>query len=157
MHGGLSIVIFAPSWQKVTPMKSNRKLYLGSNMETNRIQVLFDKYRDNYRLSCKPATENQLHGFWKNCMDYGVPAEIMDDLVAYFKLNNSFFGYFECDFEWYEQGCLWLGQRDLWTFRCLLKKHKYAIGDASEDSFGEDYEFDTIEQMLQAFLSGDKI
>ena len=34
---------------------------------------------------------------------------------------------------------------------------KYAIGNASEDSFGEDYEFDTIEEMLQAFLSGEKI
>lgn len=155
----LSIAIFVQSWQKVTPMESS--FNFSTDMETNRIQVLFDKYRNNYRLSCKPATENQLQGFRKNCMDYGISTEIMDELVAYFKLNNSFFGYFECDniliFEWCEQGCLWLGQRELWTFRCLLEKHKYAIGDASEDSFGEDYEFDTIEEMLQAFLSGDKI
>ena len=94
-------------------------------------------------------------------MDYGVLTEIMNELVTYYKLNNNFFEYFECDdiliFECYEEGCLWLEQRDLWTFRYLLKKHKYAIGDASEDSFGEDYEFDTIEEMLQAFLSGEKI
>lgn len=55
------------------------------------------------------------------------------------------------------KSCLWLGQRDLWTFRCLVNKHKYAIGDAGDESFGEDYEFDTIEEMLQAFLSGEKI
>ena len=66
-------------------------------METNRIQTLFDKYRDNYKLSCKPATESQLIEFQKNCMNYGVPSEIMDELVAYYKLNNNFFGYFECD------------------------------------------------------------
>lgn len=143
-------------------MKSNCKLYLGTDMQTNRIQALFDKYKDGeYNYSCQSATESQLQEFIKNCMTYGVPAKIADELVAYYKLNNNFFEYFECDdltiFEWYEEGCLWLGQRDLWTFRCLLEKHKYAIGDASEDSFGEDYEFDTIEEMLQAFLSGDKI
>ena len=85
-------------------------------------------------------------------MDYGVPTEIMDELVAYFKLNNSFFGYFECDniliFEWYEQGCLWLGQRDLWTFRCLLKSINMRLAMLPEDSFGEDYEFSTIDEML---------
>ena len=130
-------------------------------METNRIQALFDKYRDNYKLSCKPATEKELQEFRKNCIAYGIPTEIMNQLVEYYKLNNNFFGYFECDniliFEWCDQGCLWLGQSDMWTFRCLLKKHKYAIGDASEDSFGEDYEFNTIEEMLQTFLSGNKV
>ena len=81
MYGGLSIVIFAPSWQKVTPMKSNLKLYLGTDMEINRIQILFDKYRDNYTLSCKPATESQLQEFRRNCMDYGVPAEDRKSVV----------------------------------------------------------------------------
>ena len=52
---------------------------------------------------------------------------------------------------------LMVGTKRYVTFRCLLKKHKYAIGDASEDSFGEDYEFNTIEEMLQTFLSGNKV
>lgn len=129
-------------------------------MEINRIQALFDKYKNEYKLRCKPASESQLQEFLKNCATYGVPAEIVEELVAYYKLNNNFFGYFECNhpaiFEWYEEGCLWLGQRDLWTFRCLIEKHKYAIGDAANDSFDDDYEFDTIEEMLEAFLSGEK-
>lgn len=89
-----------------------------------------------------------------------ISIEIIINCPANRQLRVNCKCYFECDniliFECYEQGCLWLGQRDLWTFRCLLEKHKYAIGDASEDSFGGDYEFDTIEDMLQAFLSGDK-
>jgi len=128
----------------------------------NRIQELFDKYIDEcYEYSCEPATEKQLQVFLENCKNHNVPVEIIDELVEYYKLNNNFLEYFNCDdpeiFEWYEDGCLWLGQRDLWTFRCLVNKHKYAIGDAGDESFGEDYEFDTIEEMLQAFLSGEKI
>jgi hypothetical protein len=128
----------------------------------NRIQELFNKYNDDaYEYLCTPATTKQLEMFKKNCKEYQVPDEIVSELLEYYKLNNNFFNYFECDdlmiFEWYEDGCLWLGQRDLWTFRCLVDKHKYAIGAAGDDSFGDDYEFDTIEEMLEAFLSGEKI
>ena len=128
----------------------------------NRIQELFDRYNDGcYEYTCEPATEKQLQLFLENCKAHNVPARIADELAEYYRLNNNFFEYFVCDdptiFEWYEQGCLWLGQRDLWAFRCLVAKQKYAIGDAGDDSFGEDYEFDTIEEMLEAFLSGDKI
>ena len=128
----------------------------------NKIQELFDQYNDEcYKYSCEPATEAQIQIFVENCKTHVVPADIINELVEYYKLNNNFFKYFICDdlliFEWYDQGCLWLGQRDLWSFRCLVDKHKYAIGDAGNDSFGEDYEFDTIEEMLHAFLSGEKV
>lgn len=130
----------------------------------NRLQELFNKYNDEcYEYFVKPATEEQLQVFLENCKTRNIPDNIIDELLEYYKLNNNFFDYFECDdlmiFEWYDEGdrCLWLGQRDLWTFRCLVDKHKYTIGDAGDDSFGEDYEFDTIEEMLRAFLSGEKI
>ena len=127
----------------------------------NRIQKLFESYEKGYTCKYQPATEKQLRVFLANCQAHNVPGEIVNELAEYYKLNNNFFNYFTCDdpdiFEWYEDGCLWLGQRDLWTFRCLVSKHKYAIGDASNDSFGEDYEFDTIEKMLHAFLSKRKI
>ena len=137
----------------------------GSN-GMNRIQEIFDMYDyDNKyhgeRYICEPATKKQLELFFKNCKTYNVPEKITNELAEYYKLNNNFFKYFTCDdlaiFEWYKYGCLWLGQRDLWSFTCLVNKHKYAIGDAGNYSFGEDYEFDTIEKMLHAYLSGDKI
>lgn len=128
----------------------------------NRIQEIFDRYDDeNYRYTCKPATEAQLQVFLQNCRAHGVPDAITKELAAYYKLNNNFFEYFTCDdsaiFEWLEDGCLWLGQTDLWSFRCLIHKHKYAIGDGGNDSFGEAYEFDTIEEMLHAFLSKERL
>ena len=130
----------------------------------NKIQSIFDKYNDDaYKYTAEPATGEQLDSFLGNCQARGIPAVIVNELMEYYRQNNNFFNYFTCDdiaiFEWYGNGgnCLWLGQRDLWTFRCLIDKHKYAIGDAGNDSFGDDYEFDTIEEMLEAFLSGRKV
>jgi len=146
---------------------SNDDLQVQRNDNMNEIQALFDRYKDKCleRLCrdyiCEPATQEQLQVFLTNCKVHDVPIKITNELVDYHKQNNSFFDYFRCDdlsiFEWHEGNCLWLGQVDFWTFRCLISKHKYAIGDASDDSFGKDYEFDTIEQMLQTFLSRDKV
>ena len=128
------------------------------------IQEIFDKYDgDCYDYEVSPATEEQLNTFLKNCRERGIPEDIVSELLAYYKQTNNFFDYTRCDdlllFEWYDNDddCLWLGQRDMWSFRCLIGKRKYAIGDAGDASFGEDYEFDTIEEMLIAFLSGEKI
>ena len=128
----------------------------------NRIQEIFAMYNNECcEYVCEPATERQVQIFLENCGIYNIPQEIANELAEYYTLNNNFFEYFTCDdptiFEWYEDGCLWLGQRDLWTFRCLIDSHKYAIGSGGDMSFGEEYEFDTIEEMLQAFLSGDKV
>jgi len=130
----------------------------------NAIQEIFDKYHDDmYEYTAEPATEEQLNAFLKNCRSRNIPDNITEELLAYYRQNNNFFKYFTCDdpiiFEWFDTGndCLWLGQRDLWTFRCLVSKHKYAIGGAGDDSFGDDYEFDTIVEMLEAFLSGEKV
>ena len=129
----------------------------------NRIQEIFDTYHDVCCYTARPATEEQLTTFLENCRFRNIPTSIVEELTAYCRQNNNFFEYFVCDdptiFEWFDAGddCLWLGQRDLWTFRCLVSKHKYAIGAAGDDSFGDDYEFDTIEEMLEAFLSGRKV
>ena len=129
----------------------------------NHIQEIFNKYdtRRGETMICKPATEKQLGAFRRNCKKHNIPEKIVSELVEYYKLNDNFFNYFKCDdidiFEWVKYGSLWLGQRDLWSFTCLISKHKYAIGDARNESFGEDYEFDTIEEMLTAFLSGEKV
>jgi len=45
--------------------------------------------------------------FLENCKNHNVPVEIIDELVEYYKLNNNFLEYFNCDdpeiFEWYEE------------------------------------------------------
>ena len=94
----------------------------------NKIQSIFDKYNDKtFKYTAEPATGEQLNSFLGNCKPRGIPAVIVNELMEYYKQNNNFFNYFTCDditiFEWYDNGdnCLWLGQRDLWTFRCLIE------------------------------------
>jgi hypothetical protein len=128
----------------------------------NIVEELFNKYQQDYAVKIMPATTEQIVTFIKNCKKYNVPEKIVEELTNYFKMNNNFFNYFLCDderiFEWYqEQNCIWLGQRDLWTFRCLVDKHRYAIGDAMNESFGDNYEFDSVYEMLDSFLSGKTI
>jgi hypothetical protein len=128
----------------------------------SRIEELFNKYPKDYEVSITPATDEQIAIFVNNCKKYDIPETIKAELVEYYRLNNNFFNYFTCDdsmlFEWFdEDNCLWLGQRDLWTFRCLVGRHKYSIGDAGYHSFSPHHEFDTIEEMLEAFLSGQAI
>lgn len=128
----------------------------------NKIEEIFSKYNNDNEGDIVPATSQELKTFIHNCNANNIPVNIVDDLVEYYKLSNSFFNYYKCDdsaiFEWYkDDGCLWLGQKDLWTFRCLVDKRKYSIGDASNDSFGPKYEFDTIDDMLESFLSGKTI
>jgi hypothetical protein len=124
----------------------------------NIYEELFDKfdYKNEYTLI--PATGEEIEQFTYHCSIYAIPEVIKDELVEYFKVNNNFFNYFSCDdiliFEWYaDSECLWLGQRDFWSFRCLINEHKYTIGDASNNSFGEEYEFNTIAEMLVAFFT----
>jgi len=120
-------------------------------------ETLLLRYRERFRADIVPATKEQINSFIINCKNNNIPQPIQEELIEYYKTCKSFFGYFDCDdeaiFEWIADDCLWLGQQDLWTFRCMVTKHKYAIGDAGGDSFGEEYEFDTIFDMLEGYLS----
>ena len=118
---------------------------------------LLEKYEKRWGADIVPATDEQMKQFVSNCKKHNIPQSIQEELIEFYKICKSFFGYCECDdemiFEWIDQDCLWLGQQDLWTFRCLINKHKYSIGDAGSDSFGEEYEFNTIWEMLEGYLS----
>ncbi len=148
------------------PITYEKVTYKGSGKaEENRIYNLFYKYKEKlcYRIKIIPATENEIQEFIKNCKKYNVPEDGVKKLVEYYKMNNNFFNYTTCNdlllFEWYNDVHkeLWLGQRDDTTFRYIGSINKFAIGDASNPSYGKDYEFDSIEEMLESFLSGKTI
>ena len=106
-----------------------------------------------------PATEEQIASFRKNCDEREVPEKIKEELTDYYRQNNSFFNYFTCDdvgiFEWWDDYReLWLGCIDMDVYRYSTEKGKYTIGDAGDPSYGEEFEFDSIEEMLVAALGG---
>jgi len=139
--------------------------YKGANdPEKNNVYLLFFKYKDNidYDVIIEPASSVELEIFKNHCKKYCVSADVMKKLIEYYSMNNNFFNYFKCDdcsiFEWYDESKeLWLGQRDLWVFRYVESLNKFTIGDASNSSFGKEYEFDSIMEMLDSFLSGKSI
>ncbi len=134
--------------------------YFGTDSSNNSIYNLFDRYSDllDCDVSIEPATPDELNCFINNYHKYNILDEEISDLLDYYKLNNNVFNYYKCDdiaiFEWYDtEKSLWLGQKDLYTFRYFPKEGKYTIGDASSISFGPDYEFKSITEMLEAFIS----
>lgn len=104
-----------------------------------------------------PANNEEIASFRKNCESHNVPAKIENELTAYYRQNNNFFNYFSCDdlsiFEWWdERKELWLGCVDMDVFRYCSGIGKYTIGDVGDVSYGDKYEFDSIEDMLNAIF-----
>ena len=106
---------------------------------------------------CTPATDEKLAKFIDNCQKRSIPQAIQDELVEYYKVHDNLIGH-GCDdeiiFEWldyHNKDCLWLGQSDMDTIRCIVSTHKFTIGDASNVSYGEEYEFDTLYDMLKGY------
>ena len=106
---------------------------------------------------CTPATEEKLAKFIANCQKRNIPQAIQDELAAFYSVHESVLHYFECDddtiFRWLDDGrdCLWLGQKDMDTFRYIVSTNKYTIGDASNASYGDKYEFGTLYDMLKGY------
>lgn len=119
-------------------------------------QMLADhREKGDYRIrDIVPATESQLQAFIENAKNANIDLGNLSDLIQYYKVNNNFFGYFACDdimiFEWYEdeQSCLWLGCVDMNVFRYFPETHKWTIGNAGDDSYGKDYEFNNLKDMF---------
>ena len=126
------------------------------------IEKYCDKYGDEYVthdhcFDIEPASEEVLNTFKEHCQKYGVDDSICAELLDFYKQSNSLFNYFVCDdetiFEWWQDSReLWLGNLDMDTFRYSSERKKYGIGDASDFSYGDEYEFDTLEEMLEAYF-----
>jgi len=108
---------------------------------------------------CIPATEEKLELFVSGCQKRNIPQAIQDELAEYYKVHENLIGSGlddEIIFEWldyHNDDCLWLGQSDMDTIRCIVSTHKYTIGDASNVSYGEEYEFDTFYDMLKGYCN----
>ena len=123
-----------------------------------------EKYDDEYithdhYFDIVPASEEELKTFEEHCHKYGVDDAVCAELLDFYRQSNSLFNYFTCDGEtifefWQDSGELWLGNLDMDMFRYYEKRKKYGIGDASEFSYSEEHEFDTLEEMIEAYLRG---
>ncbi len=105
-----------------------------------------------------PADENLLADFGRRADERGVPDSVVGQLVEFYRISNGTpcfdgFSLHRCDdeilFEWWESDrTLWLGQRDCDVLRWA--NSKFCLGDASNISYGEEYEFPTLVDLLEA-------
>lgn len=112
--------------------------------------------RDNKKIV--PADENLLADFCRRAAERGLPDSVVGELVEFYRISNGTpcfdgFSLHRCDdeilFDWWEDYReLWLGQRDCDVLRWA--DGKFCLGDASNISYGEEYEFPTLVHLLEA-------
>ena len=128
--------------------------------QAQKIKELLSSLFKSYDQEFIPADKELLSDFSKRALSRGVPQELISELLEFYALTNGVpcldsFDFHRCDdeilFEWWHDQTLWLAQRDYYTLRWV--NHKYTLGDASNNSFGEEYEFGTLTALLEFALN----
>src|SRR5688572_27504346 len=104
------------------------------------LKPLFDEYQEKM----KPASEHALNLFKKRAAERKITQKVVTQLVDFYSLVNGVPCLNSLDihragdkilFDWWDQGELWLGQRDFYTLRWSRAKDRFCIGDAGNVSF----------------------
>lgn len=107
-------------------------------------------------LQLKPATHEQIEIFKNRAFERKVDSTVIEQLVDLYKVADFFYyeivlGFHSCNdldiFEWWDDKELWIGQRDFYTIRWA--NNKFCLGEPSTISFSEEYEFDTLIQLIE--------
>jgi len=102
-----------------------------------------------------PATIKQIEVFENNANRFGVKESVINELTSFYRVANnlefeSILGFHSCDdeiiFEWWNEGVLWLGQRDFNTLRWV--NEKFCLGDAGDYSYAKKNEYETLKGLV---------
>lgn len=125
--------------------------------DQERVMKLLLPLFTDYGKTIIPAGENSLAEFYRQMSKRNIPSHVIDQLTEFYKISNGIpcldgFDFHRCDdeilFEWWEDSKeLWLGQRDNDVLRWT--NDKYCLGDASNVSYSEEYEFSTLVELLE--------
>jgi len=126
-------------------------------MNSKKIKELLSNLEnaDDYKL--QPATSEQIETFIKNATEKQVPKNVIAQLVELYEVADGYcyeitMAFHSCTDEiifefWDDDRTLWLGQRDYNALRWA--DGKFCLGDASNTSFGEEYEAETLIQLIE--------
>lgn len=121
--------------------------------------ILTDLVKGNAYYPITPASKEDINLFVAQANHLGVDSIVIEQLVSLYKVADSFtyeiiIQFHSCNgsiiFEWWDNHELWLGQRDFYTLRWA--DGKYCLGDASNSSFSEEYEFDTLIELIKGCI-----
>ncbi|MCX2680107.1 hypothetical protein OOZ15_09170 [Galbibacter sp. EGI 63066] len=131
---------------------------MNSNQERIK-NLLTNLVNGNDDYAFKPATRQQINTFVQRAEDYGVEDTTIKQLVDLYTVADDFsyeiiMAFHPSDdlviFEWWETKELWLGQRDFYSLRWA--NGKFCLGDAANVSFSEDYECDTLIELIEVCI-----
>ena len=109
-----------------------------------------------------PADAGGLGTFKGRAAERGVPLKVIRQLEEFYNVTNGIpcldsFDLHACDdmilFEFWDDMELWIGQRDMYMIRWSAEKDRFCLGDASDISFGDEYEFDSLIGLLEKAFS----
>ena len=130
------------------------------NINQQKIKSLFNNLVDGdagYKF--QPATKENILIFTQRAIENGVDIKVIKQLVDLYEVADYFYyeiiiAFYPCDdltiFEWWSDKELWLGQRDFYTLR--YANNKFCLGDASSVSFSEEYEFNTLIELIEGCI-----
>ncbi len=126
------------------------------NVNQSKIVDLLRSLPDLLEVRFVPATTEELNIFIGTAISREVPEYVITQLTDFYSVTNGYaynviINFFECTdltiYEWWEDGDLWLGQRDFNTLR--WSKGKFSLGDAGSASFDETCEADTLIGLIE--------
>lgn len=113
----------------------------------------------DFTYGVKPATDEQIEIFKKKSIQLGVNENVIKELISLYRVANPLdfeiiMSFHPCEdeiiFEWWEDGVLWLGQRDFNTLRWV--DGKFCLGDAGNYSYSKENEYDTLVNLVQGCI-----
>lgn len=129
-------------------------------MSAKRIEELLKPLFEAEDKEMLPADEEAIGHFRREAEKLSVPEEVIGQLEEYYRVTKGeeyLDGYYmhECEdmilFEWWEEdGALWLGGRNDDVYRWI--DGRFCLGDASNDSYGEAYEFPTLAGLIEKIV-----
>ena len=138
---------------KVNELENNLIVMANYEQVMKSLQSLFD----DYEKKIIPANEKSLAKFHKQTSKRNIPSNVVEQLTEFYKISNGIpcldgLAFYRCDdeilYEWWDSDkALWLGSKDDDVFR--WSNDKFCLGDASNVSFGEEYEFSTLVELLE--------
>ncbi|MCL2032698.1 MAG: hypothetical protein FWH45_00220 [Methanomassiliicoccaceae archaeon] len=122
-----------------------------------RIRDLLEPLFMEYGKEIRPADKTAIDILKRRTAERNIPAEVTEQLVEFYMITNGVpcldsFELHACDdemiFEWWEYGELWIARRDMDVLRWA--GGIFCLGDASNVSFGAEYEFGSLAELLEA-------
>lgn len=123
------------------------------------IEKLLRSLPKEYTSEIVPATKDQIEVFRKKSIKLGLDHNTIDQLIDLYTIANNFIyevilGFHSCIddtiFEWWDDGELWLGQRDFNTIRWA--NGKFCLGDAGCISYSEENEHDSLIDLIKGCI-----